>query len=118
MPSVTQRAITGIARAFENSRSLVDSGSQSMTAGRPLRRGDIVRLKSNFDQSLEGLAARRAGLPLKEKRLYQILDLEKAETSLVLTLSEVRVFHLGGVKHITKIGSESFPYISSRFERV
>jgi hypothetical protein len=89
-----------------------------MNAGRPLRRGDIVCLKPNFDQSLEGLAARRAGLPLKEKRLYQILDMKKGETSLVLTLNEVRVFHLGGVTHITKIGSETFPYVSSRFERM
>jgi hypothetical protein len=75
------------------------------------RIGDIVRLKPGFDHSLEGMAVRRAGLPLKEKALYEILGYERGEVSRVLTLREVRVVHVGGVRHVTKVGSEPFPYV-------
>jgi hypothetical protein len=88
------------------------------TSGKPLEKGDIVRLKSDFHQSFESLAARRAGLPLRENCLYQILRLDRGDVSIVLTLTEVRIFHLGGIKHIAKIGFETFPYISERFELV
>jgi hypothetical protein len=82
------------------------------------RQGDIVRLKSGFDTSLEGVAVRRAGLPLKEKALYEIFGYERGEVGFVLTLCEVRVVHVGGVRHVTKVGSEPFPYALEKFERV
>jgi hypothetical protein len=82
------------------------------------RKGDIVCLKPGFDNSLEGVAVRRAGLPLKEKALYEILRYERSEVSFVLTLCEVRVVHVGGVRHVTKVGSEPFPYVLEKFERV
>lgn len=86
------------------------------TPGRALKKGDIVRLKPKFDQSLEGLAVRRAGLPLRENCLYQVIDLKAGEIGVVLTLIEVRVFHLGGARHVAKIGYKTFPYVSERFE--
>ena len=82
------------------------------------RKGDIVRLKPGFDHSLEGVAVRRAGLPLKEKALYEILGYERSEVSFVLTLCEVSVVHVGGVRHVTKIGSKPFPCVLEKFERV
>ena len=82
------------------------------------RKGDIVRLKPGFDSSLEGVAVRRAGLPLKEKALYEIRGYERGEIGFVLTLSEVRIVHVGGVRHVTKVGSEPFPYVSEKFEHV
>ena len=82
------------------------------------RKGDIVRLKPGFDHSLEGLAVRRAGLPLKEKALYEILGYERSEVSFVLTLCEVCVIHVGGVHRVTKVGSEPFPFVLEKFERV
>jgi hypothetical protein len=62
------------------------------------------------------MAVRRAGLPLRENRLYEVLDCEQGDTSIVLTLSEFRVFHVAGVKHVVKLGSERFPCVSERFE--
>jgi hypothetical protein len=87
-----------------------------VSGGRPLRKGDIVRLKSGFDRSLEGMAIRRAGLPLKENTLYQVLACERGDTDVVLTLSEVRVFRVAGVRHVVKVGPGKFPYVSERFE--
>lgn len=84
----------------------------------PLRKGDIVRLKPGFDRSLEAMAVRRAGLPLRENCLYQILDSKRGETDVVLILAEVRVFHIGGVRHVVKARCRSFPYVSERFELV
>ncbi len=81
------------------------------------RKGDIVRLKPGFDNSFEGVAVRRAGLPLKEKALYEILGYEQSEVSFVLTLCEVRVLHVSGVRHVTKVGSKPFPYVVEKFER-
>ena len=83
-----------------------------------LRKGDIVRVKRGFDRSLEGMAVRRAGLPLKEDCLYQIVAFERGETDAVLILRKVRVFRVGGVRHIVKVRSETFPYVSERFELV
>ena len=68
------------------------------------RKGDIVRLKPGFDNSMEGVAVRRARLPLKEKALYEIIGYERSEVSFVLTLCEVRVVHVCGVRHVTKVG--------------
>jgi hypothetical protein len=55
-----------------------------------------VRLKSGFDRSLEGMAARRAGLPLSESALYEVVGCARGETSLVLMLSQVRVVRVAG----------------------
>ena len=80
------------------------------------RKGEIVRLKRGFDRTLEAIAARRAGLPLKEGARYEVLAWRRGETSPVLTLSEVRVVRVAGVRHVTRIGSAPFPYVSERFE--
>jgi hypothetical protein len=64
------------------------------------------------------MAARRAGLPLRENCLYQILDSERGETAVVLILGEVHVFRIGGVRHVVKARSRPFPYVSERFEFV
>jgi hypothetical protein len=96
----------------------IGSGSTKGIEAWVPRKGDVVRLKPGFDHSLEGVAVRRAGLPLKEKALYEILRYERSEVSFVLTLREVRVVHVGGVRHVTKVGSEAFPYVSEKFERV
>lgn len=82
----------------------------------PIRKGDIVRVKPGFDQTLTALAARRAGLPLRENSLYQVLDCELGEIDIVLNLIEVRVFRVGGVRHVVKIGAGPFPYVSKQFE--
>jgi hypothetical protein len=95
----------------------ISTGSTKRIGAWVPRKGDIVRLKPGFDHSLEGMAVRRARLPLKEKALYEILGYERIEASFVLTLCEVRVVHVGGVRHVTKVGSEPFPYVLERFER-
>lgn len=82
------------------------------------RKGDIVRVKPGFDRSLEAVATRRAGLPLKENCLYQVLDSKPGETGVVLILGEVRVFRVGGVRYVVKGKSESFPYVAGRFDIV
>jgi len=82
------------------------------------RKGDIVRLKRGFDRTLEAIGAHRAGLPLKEGALFEILDCEPGEMSIVLILREVYVVHIAGARHIIKVGSEPFPYVSERFEPV
>jgi hypothetical protein len=78
--------------------------------------GDIVRLKPGFDRTFEALGVRRAGLPLKEKALYEVLGYEQRELSRVLMLREVHVVHVAGVRHVTKVGSEPFPYALEKFE--
>jgi len=80
------------------------------------QKGDLVRLKPGFDRSLDGVAVRRAGLPLREKRIYEVLGYERGESDLVLTLCEVSRIHIGGVWVITKLTSEPFPYVAARFE--
>jgi hypothetical protein len=82
------------------------------------RKGDIVRLKAGFDRTLEAIAARRAGLPLEESARYEVLGCAPGEMSLVLTLSQVRVVRVAGVRHVTRTGSAPFPYVSERFEPV
>ena len=82
------------------------------------QKGDVVRLKSGFDRSLEGIAVRRAGLPLSEGALYEVVGCARGETSLVLMLSQVRVVRVAGVRHVARTGSAPFPYISERFELV
>ena len=79
--------------------------------------GDIVRLKRGFDHSFEAIAVRRAGLPLREGALYEVIRSDGAPTP-VLTLCEVRVVHITGARHVTKVGSEQFSYASDRFESV
>ena len=64
------------------------------------------------------MAARRAGLPLRETCLYQIFDSKHGETGMVLTLGEVRVFSVAGVRHVVRVRSEPFPYVAERFELV
>ncbi|HEY5064515.1 MAG TPA: hypothetical protein VIJ04_06850 [Xanthobacteraceae bacterium] len=81
------------------------------------RPGDIVRTKAGFDQSLEGHAARRAGLPLREGRLYQVVGCEQGEIDTVLILSEIHIFRIVGIRQVVKVGSSPFPYVSERFER-
>jgi hypothetical protein len=83
-----------------------------------LRRGDIVRLKRGFDRSFEAIAARRAGLPLREGALFEIMDCERGEVSMVLILREVYVVNVAAATHIARIGSELFPYVAERFEPV
>lgn len=80
------------------------------------QKGDIVRLKPGFDRTLEGIAVRRAELPLNEKAIYEVLGYERRESGLVLTLRQVRRVHIGGVWRVSKLNSESFPYIAERFE--
>jgi hypothetical protein len=82
------------------------------------QKGDVVRLESGFDRSLEAIAARRAGLPLSESAFYEVVGCARGETSLVLMLSQVRVVRVGGVRHIARTGSAPFPYISERFKLV
>ena len=83
-----------------------------------IRKGDIVRAESGFDRTLQGFGTRRAGLPLDEKSLYQVIDCARGEDDIVLKLIQVRVFHLGGVRHVVKVGFEPFSYVSRRFEVV
>jgi hypothetical protein len=83
----------------------------------PPQKGDIVRLKRGFDDSFEALGARRAGLPLREGALYEVVASDRVLTP-VLTLCEVRVLYIIGVRHVTKAGSEQFSYASDRFESV
>jgi hypothetical protein len=80
------------------------------------QKGDIVRLRPGFDRSFEGIAVRRAGLPLNEKRIYEVCGFERRESALVLTLHEVRRVHVGGVWRVTKLNSEPFPYAGEKFE--
>jgi len=87
-----------------------------IAGGRGLRKGDIVRLKRGFDRSLEAIATRRAGLPLKEGALFEVLGCERGEMSMVLSLREVCVVHIAGARHVWKVGSAPFPYVSERFE--
>jgi len=75
-----------------------------------------VCLKPGFDRSFEAVAARRAGLPLKEGAFYEVLGCQQGEISVVLSLREVRVVHVGGIQHVTKVSSEIFPYVAERFE--
>ena len=82
------------------------------------RRGDIVRLKPGFDQTLEAMAARRAGLPLEEGFRYEVLGCERSETGLLLTLRQVRVVRVGGIRQVATVGWPPFPYVSERFEPV
>jgi hypothetical protein len=81
------------------------------------QKGDIVRLKRGFDHSFEGLGVRRAGLPLREGALYEVIAYNRAPTP-VLTLCEVRVVHIIGARHVTKVNSKQFPYVSDRFQPV
>lgn len=83
-----------------------------------MRKGDIVRLKRGSDRSLEAIAARRAGLPMKEGALFEVLDCKRGEVSIVLVLREVYVADVAGARHIPRVGSEPFPYVSERFESV
>jgi hypothetical protein len=78
--------------------------------------GDVVRLKAGFDHSFEGFGARRAGLPLREGALYQVIGLDRLAPGPVLTLCEVGVVHINGARHLAKVGSEQFPYLSDKFE--
>src|SRR5689334_5881584 len=84
----------------------------------PPQKGDIVSLKPGFDHSFEGLAVRRAGLPLKENSLYEVVGYRNRTPCVVLILREVRSFHIAGVHYIFESGSESFPYTANRFQRV
>ena len=82
------------------------------------RKGDIVRLKRGFDHSFEALAGRRAGLPLKEGSLYEVVGSQHRAPNIVLTLREVRTLHVAGVRHIIESGGEPFPYSADRFQPV
>ena len=62
----------------------------------------IVRLKPGFDRSLEGVAVRRARLPLSEKGVYEVLECDRREANPVLILCEVSRIHIGGVWRIIR----------------
>ena len=76
-----------------------------------------MHLKRGSDPTLEAIGDRRAGLPLEEGLLYQVLGSERGRTDFVLTLSRVHVVHVGGTRYVST-RSEPFPYVSDRFERV
>lgn len=57
-------------------------------------------------------------MPLRENCLYQIFDCKRGETGMVLILGEVRIFTVSDVRHVVKVRSEPFPYVSERFELV
>jgi hypothetical protein len=80
------------------------------------QKGDIVRVKQGFDRTLEALAVRRAGLPVKESALYEVVGFQHLTPSVVLILREVSAFHIAGVRHIIELGAEPFPYTSDRFQ--
>jgi hypothetical protein len=61
------------------------------------QKGDIVRLKRGFDRSFEGLAVRRAGLPLREDALYEVAGHQDRTPSVVLILREARVVHINAL---------------------
>lgn len=82
------------------------------------QKGDLVRVKQGFDRSFEGLAVRRAGLPLKEGALYEVLAYEHRAYNVVLVLREVRTLQIAGVRHIIELGTDPFPYSADRFEPV
>lgn len=82
------------------------------------QKGDIVRLKRGFDRSVEGFAGRRAGLPLKEGALYEVVGYQDRTPNVVLILREVRALHIAGVRYVIELGTETFPYISDKFQRI
>jgi hypothetical protein len=84
------------------------------TGGSP-QKGDLVRLKRGFDHSFEALAVRRAGLPLKEGALYEVIELQCRNPGVVL-LREVSAFRIAGVQHVIDLGSAPFPYTADRFQ--
>jgi hypothetical protein len=97
---------------------MVPAGATTDGGNKSLRKSDIVRLRRGFDRSLEAIATRRAGLPLKESALFEILGCERGDVDIVLTLREVYVVYVAGARRIAKVGSAPFPYVSARFELV
>jgi len=82
------------------------------------QKGDVVRVKKGFDRSFEALAVRRAGLPLKEGALYEVVGYEHRAPSVVLVLRQVRMLQIAGMRYIIELGTEPFAYTADRFEPV
>ena len=82
-----------------------------------LQKGDIVRLKRGFDRSFDGIAVRRAALPLKEGAKYEVVEFQHRNPGVVV-LREVRTFRIAGARHVIELGSEPFPYTADIFQRL
>src|SRR4051812_1634418 len=103
MSTFTQGVAARLAHTIGSNKRLVAPSVSPMANGGVagdggFRKGDIVRLKRGFDRTLEAIGAHRAGLPLKEGALFEILDCEPGEMSIVLILREVYVVHIAGAR--------------------